>query len=69
METKISDDGRGTYLVWARVQHAGNYIVGHIRDSAGLYCAPKLYHVTITKHGGEYVMIDGKRVYITCNQI
>ena len=66
--TKISEAGRGTVLRWSRVEHAGSYIVGHIQDSAGLYCAPKVYKVYANEHGGEFVIIDGKRVYITQNK-
>lgn len=69
METLINTTGRGTMLVWSRVQHAGNYIVGHIKDNAGYYGRPQVYRVTINAHGGEYVTVRGDRVYITGNTI
>jgi hypothetical protein len=64
--TKISNDGRGTFLIWSRVQHADiTWIVGHITDNAGRYTKPKLYHSKITTRGCEYIIIDGRRVHIS----
>ncbi len=67
--TKISDEGRGTVLVWEPVTicglcSAGDYIVGHIRDNAGYYQHRVHLYRVHTAQCGEYVTVRGKRVYI-----
>ena len=68
---KISEEGRGTILTYEHVKlcglnSAGEYIVGHITDSAGYYQnAVHLYKTHTNSNGDLYVMVRGKRVYIT----
>lgn len=68
-ETKISDDGRGTYLKWQWVQHGnwGGWIVGHIQDRAGRYERPRLFKVYYNNNGKPYVHIEKRRQYLWKN--
>lgn len=66
-ETKISNAGRGTYLVWDRenISINGNYIVGKIRNNAGLHTSPRLYKTKVNANGDTYVTLAGiGRIYL-----
>lgn len=66
-ETKISNAGRGTYLVWDRenISINKNYIIGYIKNNAGLWTNPRLYKTKINARGDTYVTLAGiGRIYL-----
>lgn len=66
-KTKISNAGRGTYLVWEweNISIDGNYIVGKIRNNAGLHTSPRLYKTKVNANGDPYVTLEGiGRIYL-----
>ena len=66
---KISDDGRGTYLIikWHENLGDGGWIVAIIKDNAGYVGKNKLYKVHSTPTGRVYINIgvkSDKRFYL-----
>lgn len=59
---KISDAGRGTTLKWERVGQ--NHALYWIKNNAGYHTGPHLRKLQGTQRG-EYIVIDGKRCYLT----
>lgn len=62
---KISDEGRGTILIYEYVKSSpGCYVVGNVHNNAGYYqIKPMVYQVHVNAHGEEYILNGGKRVY------
>lgn len=62
-KTKISDSGRGTYFIYDKALKSG-WVVGYIKNDAGLSTDPKLYKTYGTSRG-IYINIPGiGRVYL-----
>lgn len=67
-KTKVSEAGRGTYLIWQRVKHAGAYIVGHFQDNAGLYTKPRLWSTQVSAGGQEFITTsEYGRIYLNAD--
>ncbi len=56
-KTKIGNSGRGTYLIWDHALKSG-YIVGYVKNDAGLSADPKVYK-TYSTNRGTYVNVAG----------
>ena len=65
-KTKVSDAGRGTFLIWERTSISQTHIVGRFQSNAGLYTKPRLYETKVNAAGAVYVDTgDYGRIYLT----